>query len=104
MGVRQIDQGANAPIPPANPQQGLAAEDPNTENVPVAANANGSNSNNGKPASNDPQPIPGNAEEGKSENMNGGKKKRKGRKSRKTKGRKHTMKRKRSKGKTRRRH
>ena len=98
---RPVDQGAIAPIPPANPQQGLAAEDPNRD-VPVAAN--GSNSNNGQPASNDPQPRPGNAEEGKRQNMNGGKKKRKGRKSRKTKGKKRTMKRKRSKGKTRRRH
>ena len=100
MGFRPFDHGAPANMTTEDPQQGLAAEDPNID-VPIAAN--GSNSNNGKPASNDHQSIPGNAEEGKSENMNGGKKKRKGRKSRKTKGRKRTMKRKKSKGKTRRR-
>lgn len=102
MGVRQVDHGAEGYTPPANiPQGARAPEGVNNVNEPPAGNANPVD--NGKPASNDTQAIPGNAEEGNKNNMKGGKKKRKGRKSRKTKGKKHTMKRKRSKGKTRRR-
>ena len=102
MGVRQVDHGAEGYTPPANiPQGARAPEGVNNVNEPPAGNANPVD--NGQPASssNGSQPIPGNAEEAKRKNMNGGK--RKARKSRKTKGKKRTMKRKRSKGKTRRR-